>query len=104
MQHNITCPHCGEAFTIDEAGYADIVQQVRVACVAEHVQHEARVGAGVAPGRAVDGEQRRRAPAAGPAVQPEHQQAQQREGEHHRGIVLQADAAALHLSSSSARS
>ena len=29
MQHNITCPHCGEAFTIDEAGYADIVQQVR---------------------------------------------------------------------------
>ncbi len=19
MQHNITCPHCGEAFTIDEA-------------------------------------------------------------------------------------
>lgn len=26
---NIKCPHCGESFTIDEAGYADIVQQVR---------------------------------------------------------------------------
>lgn len=25
----IKCPHCGEAFTIDEAGYADIVRQVR---------------------------------------------------------------------------
>lgn len=27
--HEIKCPHCGESFTIDEAGYADIVQQVR---------------------------------------------------------------------------
>lgn len=27
--HEITCPHCGTAFTIDEAGYADIVMQVR---------------------------------------------------------------------------
>jgi len=27
--HEITCPHCGKAFTIDEAGYADIVKQVR---------------------------------------------------------------------------
>ena len=26
---NIKCPHCGESFTIDEAGYAEIVQQVR---------------------------------------------------------------------------
>ncbi|NLA65870.1 MAG: DUF2130 domain-containing protein [Leucobacter sp.] len=25
----IKCPHCGEAFTIDEAGYADIARQVR---------------------------------------------------------------------------
>lgn len=25
----IKCPHCGKAFTIDEAGYADIVKQVR---------------------------------------------------------------------------
>ena len=25
----ILCPHCGKAFTIDEAGYAAIVQQVR---------------------------------------------------------------------------
>ncbi|MEE1295604.1 MAG: DUF2130 domain-containing protein [Bifidobacterium sp.] len=27
--HQIRCPHCGESFTIDEAGYADILQQVR---------------------------------------------------------------------------
>jgi hypothetical protein len=27
----IKCPHCGEAFTINEAEYADIVQQVRTA-------------------------------------------------------------------------
>lgn len=27
--YEITCPHCNTAFTIDEAGYADIVNQVR---------------------------------------------------------------------------
>lgn len=27
--HQIRCPHCGESFTIDEASYADIVQQIR---------------------------------------------------------------------------
>ena len=27
--HEIKCPHCGRAFTIDEAGYADIAKQVR---------------------------------------------------------------------------
>ena len=27
--HEIICPHCGKAFTIDETGYADIVKQVR---------------------------------------------------------------------------
>lgn len=27
--HEIICPHCGKAFTIDEAGYAEIVKQVR---------------------------------------------------------------------------
>lgn len=27
--HEIKCPHCGRGFTIDEAGYADIVKQVR---------------------------------------------------------------------------
>lgn len=27
--HEIICPHCQKAFTIDEAGYADIVRQVR---------------------------------------------------------------------------
>lgn len=27
--HEIKCPHCHQAFTIDEAGYADIVKQVR---------------------------------------------------------------------------
>lgn len=29
--HEITCPHCGTAFTVDAAQYADIVQQVRTA-------------------------------------------------------------------------
>ena len=27
--HEIICPNCGKAFTIDEAGYADILKQVR---------------------------------------------------------------------------
>ncbi|QLG88057.1 DUF2130 domain-containing protein [Chitinibacter bivalviorum] len=27
--HDIICPHCSTAFTIDEAGYADILKQVR---------------------------------------------------------------------------
>ncbi len=27
--HEITCPHCGKAFKIDDAGYADILKQVR---------------------------------------------------------------------------
>ncbi len=27
--HDIICPHCTKAFKIDEAGYADIIQQVR---------------------------------------------------------------------------
>lgn len=27
--HEVKCPHCGSAFTIDEAGYAAILQQVR---------------------------------------------------------------------------
>ena len=25
--HEIICPHCGKAFKIDEAGYADILKQ-----------------------------------------------------------------------------
>ena len=27
--HEIICPHCGKAFKIDKAGYADILKQVR---------------------------------------------------------------------------
>lgn len=27
--HEISCPHCGKAFKVDEAGYADILKQVR---------------------------------------------------------------------------
>lgn len=27
--HDISCPHCGKAFQIDETGYADILKQVR---------------------------------------------------------------------------
>lgn len=29
MNNEIICPHCGKAFKIDEAGYADILKQVR---------------------------------------------------------------------------
>ncbi|WP_022907107.1 DUF2130 domain-containing protein [Curtobacterium sp. B18] len=29
MTHEIKCPHCGQTFTVDEAGYADIARQVR---------------------------------------------------------------------------
>ena len=27
--HEIICPHCRKAFKVDEAGYADILKQVR---------------------------------------------------------------------------
>jgi len=27
--HDIICPHCSKTFKIDEAGYADILKQVR---------------------------------------------------------------------------
>ena len=37
--HDITCPHCGKAFQIDEAGYADILKQVRDEDF-EHQLHE----------------------------------------------------------------
>ncbi|NLT27117.1 MAG: DUF2130 domain-containing protein [Microbacteriaceae bacterium] len=37
--HEISCPHCGKAFTIDEAGYDEIRRQVRTAEF-EHDLHE----------------------------------------------------------------
>lgn len=37
--HEITCPHCKKAFKIDEAGYADILKQVRDKDF-EHQLHE----------------------------------------------------------------
>jgi hypothetical protein len=37
--HEIKCPHCGKKFTIDEAGYADILNQVRTKEFSEEV-HE----------------------------------------------------------------
>ncbi|BEV72986.1 DUF2130 domain-containing protein [Paludibacterium sp. THUN1379] len=37
--HDILCPHCGKAFKIDEAGYADILQQVRDAAFEQQL-HE----------------------------------------------------------------
>ena len=36
MEHEIKCPKCGTTFTIDEAGYANILQQVRN----EEFEHE----------------------------------------------------------------
>lgn len=37
--HEIVCPHCAKAFTVDEAGYAEIVRQVRTAEF-DHELHE----------------------------------------------------------------
>lgn len=37
--NEIICPHCGKAFKIDEAGYADILKQVRDSDF-EHQLHE----------------------------------------------------------------
>lgn len=37
--HEIICPHCSKAFKIDEAGYADILKQVRHRDF-EHQLHE----------------------------------------------------------------
>lgn len=37
--NEIICPHCGKAFKIDEAGYADILKQVRDSEF-EHQLHE----------------------------------------------------------------
>ena len=37
--HEITCPHCTKAFKIDEAGYADILKQVRDSAFEEQL-HE----------------------------------------------------------------
>jgi hypothetical protein len=37
--NDIICPHCGKAFKIDEAGYADILKQVRDSDF-EHQLHE----------------------------------------------------------------
>lgn len=31
MSHKIVCPHCGQSYDIDDAGYAEIVSQVRTA-------------------------------------------------------------------------
>ena len=44
--HEIVCPHCNKAFKIDEAGYADIVKQVRdrefEAAIHERLEHSER--------------------------------------------------------------
>lgn len=36
--HDIICPHCGKAFKIDEAGYADILKQVRDSEFEKHLR------------------------------------------------------------------
>ena len=44
--NEIKCPHCGEMFTIDEAGFAAILKQVRDAeCDMEVRRHEQREAA-----------------------------------------------------------
>ncbi|WP_304487376.1 hypothetical protein [Chitinibacter sp. GC72] len=62
--HDIICPHCNTAFTIDEAGYADILKQVRDADFEKQI-HERLVLAeqdkknAVALGQAIDQNDRR---------------------------------------------
>jgi len=41
--NEIICPHCKKAFTIDEAGYADILQQVRDHAFEEALQERLRL-------------------------------------------------------------
>ncbi len=41
--HEIICPHCGKAFKIDEAGYADILKQVRDHTFEEALQERLRL-------------------------------------------------------------
>ncbi len=37
--HEIICPHCSQAFKIDEAGYADILKQVEISAVSDAGPH-----------------------------------------------------------------
>ena len=39
----IRCPHCGEVFTVDESGYAELVKQVRDAEFAQEVAERERL-------------------------------------------------------------
>lgn len=41
--NEIICPHCGKAFKIDEAGYADILKQVRDHAFDEALQERLRL-------------------------------------------------------------
>ena len=41
--NEIICPHCGKAFKIDEAGYADILKQVRDHAFEEALQERLRL-------------------------------------------------------------
>lgn len=41
--HEIICPHCKKAFTIDEAGYADILKQVRDKAFEQQVKERLEV-------------------------------------------------------------
>jgi hypothetical protein len=42
--NEIICPHCKKAFKIDEAGFADIVKQVRDHQFEEELQTQAESG------------------------------------------------------------
>lgn len=43
--HDITCPHCHKSFSLDNAGYADIVKQVRDKEFARQVQEKLEAAA-----------------------------------------------------------
>ncbi|MBA5727293.1 DUF2130 domain-containing protein [Bombella mellum] len=44
-KHDITCPHCHKSFSLDNAGYADIVRQVRDREFARQVQEKLEAAA-----------------------------------------------------------
>ena len=86
----------------DHQDHHHVADVVGVARVPEHMQHKARVGAQIVEGRAVDAEQDMGAAPAGEAVEEQNAKAQDGKAQHHRGIILDADAAAPHFSASNA--
>ena len=73
----------------DDQQQKHIVQEMIPVGVAQHMAEEPEIEQRVFQGAAVDAEQVPRGPAAGPLPQKKGQEREQKEGEDHRGIVLQ---------------